>query len=76
WLEAFVFAVGVVNKDRSPDASNLAIRVVRARRQAILEFLKSWDVEKREPGERIDRVCRGVGSVGIGVLGGGGGVGG
>ncbi|WP_436797024.1 replication endonuclease, partial [Escherichia coli] len=33
-------AVGEVNKDRSPYASKHAIRDVRARRQANLEFLK------------------------------------
>ncbi|MDS1668035.1 replication endonuclease, partial [Escherichia coli] len=44
WHEALLIAVGEVNKDRSPYASKHAIRDVRARRQANLEFLKSCDL--------------------------------
>ncbi|HBA6895960.1 TPA: replication endonuclease, partial [Escherichia coli] len=63
WHEALLIAVGEVNKDRSPYASKHAIRDVRARRQANLEFLKSCDLENRETGERIDLISKVMGSI-------------
>ncbi|OUR59419.1 replication A protein [Escherichia coli] len=62
WHEALLIAVGEVNKDRSPYASKHAIRDVRARRQANLEFLKSCDLENRETGERIDLISKVMGT--------------
>lgn len=63
WHEALLIAVGEVNKDRSPYASKHAIRDVRARRQANLEFLKSCDLENKETGERIDLISKVMGSI-------------
>jgi len=52
WREALLIAVGEVNLQKSGYASKQAIRDVRARRLAAMEYLKSCDLENVETGER------------------------
>lgn len=63
WCEALLIAAGEVNKDRSPYASKRAIRDVRARRLANLEYLKSCELENKVTGERIDLISKVMGSI-------------
>ncbi|TYL43482.1 replication endonuclease [Dickeya sp. ws52] len=63
WREAFLIAIGDVNKDISPYASAQAIRDVRARRLANLDFLKSCEVENTTTGERFDLIDKVMASI-------------
>lgn len=63
WREALLIAVGEVNLQKSGYASKQAIRDVRARRLAAMEYLKSCDLENVETGERIDLIDKVMGSI-------------
>lgn len=63
WREAFLIAIGQVNKDASPYASKQAIREVYSRRLANLEFLKSCEVENVATGERFDLIDKVMASI-------------
>jgi len=63
WRESLLIAVGEVSLQKSGYASKQAIRDVRARRLANMEYLKSCDLENIETGERIDLIDKVMGSI-------------
>ncbi|WP_213993929.1 replication endonuclease [Sodalis sp. dw_96] len=63
WREALLIAVGQVHRNASPYASKSAIREVRARRQANMEYLKRCEIENVETGERFDLIEKFLSSV-------------
>jgi len=63
WRESLLIAVGEVNLQKSGYASKQAIRDVRTRRLAAMEYLKSCDLENVETGERIDLIDKVMGSI-------------
>jgi hypothetical protein len=63
WRESLLIAVGEVSLQKSAYASKQAIRDVRARRLANMEYLKSCDLENIETGERIDLIDKVMGSI-------------
>lgn len=65
WREALLIAIGSVSRDKSasPYASISAIREVKARRLANLEYLRSCDLENIETGERISLIEKVMASI-------------
>ncbi|MGV8924792.1 MAG: replication endonuclease [Ewingella sp.] len=63
WRESMLIAAGEVSLQKSGYASKQAIRDVRARRLANMEYLKSRELENVDTGERIDLIDKVMASI-------------
>ncbi|NMP27195.1 replication endonuclease [Rahnella sp. SAP-1] len=63
WRESLLIAAGEVSLQKSGYASKQAIRDVRARRMANMEYLKSRELENVDTGERIDLIDKVMASI-------------
>ncbi len=63
WRESLLIAAGEVSLQKSGYASKQAIRDVRARRLANMEYLKSRELENVDTGERIDLIDKVLASI-------------